>query len=342
MTRSKEEWTLTGTREVMGTPHYMAPEQIEHPQEVDHRADIYSLGVVIYEMLTGELPIGRFELPSRKIDVDVRFDDIVLRTLENQPSRRYQHVTEVQTDVEKIATSNSNQIPFPNLRSAVQRLPLPSLSKTCAYGMIGGAIIDFAVAMFYIWVFIIRFMIEGEYELSRQLRWHEIAQWGNSDALLFGLFHGVIGFILWRSGWYVLKKGAVIWSIIPIILSVIPMHFGAIIAIPTLIIGSIQKYILTRHGTWENALKFNNSKVNASGPNSIDALSSPTLWTRFLNSVAIPSIAFWRKMARGLLLVSIWSICFVGLSLGAYALFGYAFTSHRRFLSESCPPENVG
>lgn len=61
-----EQAHLTGTWQVMGTPHYMAPEQVERPTEVDHRADIYSLGVVFYEMLTGELPLGRFPLPSSK------------------------------------------------------------------------------------------------------------------------------------------------------------------------------------------------------------------------------------------------------------------------------------
>jgi serine/threonine protein kinase len=54
-----EDFRLTRAREVMGTPHYMAPEQVEKPQTVDHRADIYSLGVVFYEMLTGELPLGK-------------------------------------------------------------------------------------------------------------------------------------------------------------------------------------------------------------------------------------------------------------------------------------------
>jgi serine/threonine protein kinase len=93
---------LTGAKDVMGTPHYMAPEQIERPQEVDHRADIYSLGVVFYEMLTGELPLGRFASPSRKADLDVRLDQVVLRTLEKEPDRRYQQASQVKTDVEAI------------------------------------------------------------------------------------------------------------------------------------------------------------------------------------------------------------------------------------------------
>jgi TM2 domain-containing membrane protein YozV/predicted Ser/Thr protein kinase len=94
--------SLTGAKDVVGTPHYMAPEQIEKPQEVDHRADIYSLGVVFYEMLTGELPLGKFEAPSKKVHVDVRLDEVVLHTLEKEPSRRYQHVSQVKTDVETI------------------------------------------------------------------------------------------------------------------------------------------------------------------------------------------------------------------------------------------------
>ncbi len=86
----------------MGTLNYMAPEQMERPTEVDHRADIYSLGVVFYEMLTGELPIGRFAPPSKKVHVDVKLDEVVLRTLEKEPERRYQQASEVKTDVETI------------------------------------------------------------------------------------------------------------------------------------------------------------------------------------------------------------------------------------------------
>ena len=89
--------------QVVGTPHYMAPEQVEKPQTVDHRADIYSLGVVFYEMLTGELPLGKFAPPSRKVEVDVRLDEVVLHALEKEPSRRYQQASQVKTDVETIA-----------------------------------------------------------------------------------------------------------------------------------------------------------------------------------------------------------------------------------------------
>ena len=92
--------------QVLGTPNYMAPEQVEHPQAVDHRADIYSLGVVFYEMLTGELPLGKFQPPSsrmRGLQVDVRLDEVVLHALEKEPELRYQQASQVKTAVETLA-----------------------------------------------------------------------------------------------------------------------------------------------------------------------------------------------------------------------------------------------
>src|SRR5437870_1167278 len=100
---------LTQSREVMGTPHYMAPEQVEKPQSVDHRADIYSLGVVFYEMLTGELPLGRFAAPSQKVQVDVRLDEVVLRALEKAPERRYQQASQVKSDGESVALTSGKE-----------------------------------------------------------------------------------------------------------------------------------------------------------------------------------------------------------------------------------------
>jgi tRNA A-37 threonylcarbamoyl transferase component Bud32 len=101
--RSGAPFTLTGSQQVMGTLDYMAPEQRTTPQEVDHRADIYALGVVFYEMLTGELPLGRFAPPSEKAAVDKRLDEVVFRALEREPARRYQRISEVRTAVESVA-----------------------------------------------------------------------------------------------------------------------------------------------------------------------------------------------------------------------------------------------
>ncbi|MBI5388284.1 MAG: protein kinase [Verrucomicrobia bacterium] len=105
---------LTEAGKVMGTPQYMAPEQVERPQEVDHRADIYSLGVVFYQMLTGELPGQRIEPPSKKVQVDVRLDEVVLHALEKEPARRYQHASEVKSDVETIAQTTPTSASTPS------------------------------------------------------------------------------------------------------------------------------------------------------------------------------------------------------------------------------------
>lgn len=96
------EVTLTQTHQVMGTMHYMSPEQMQGSASIDHRADIYSLGVVLYEMLTGELPIGRFEPPSKKVHVDVRLDEVVLRSLERKPELRFQHASELKMELDTI------------------------------------------------------------------------------------------------------------------------------------------------------------------------------------------------------------------------------------------------
>ncbi len=100
----KTSTILTDAGKIMGTPQYMAPEQVEHPAEVDHRADIYALGVVFYQMLTGELPARKIEPPSAKVHIDVRLDEIVLRALEKKPELRYQQASVLKTEVETIAT----------------------------------------------------------------------------------------------------------------------------------------------------------------------------------------------------------------------------------------------
>jgi hypothetical protein len=104
----RPEFTLTMTGSALGSAAYIAPEQIENPRDVDHRADLYSLGVVLYEMLTGGLPLGRFPAPSERSASDPRLDEVVFKALEKERERRFQSAAEVKAGV---ATAFDRPVP---------------------------------------------------------------------------------------------------------------------------------------------------------------------------------------------------------------------------------------
>ena len=116
----------------VGTPGYSAPEQKTDPARVDSRADIYSLGVVFYEMLTGELPGKPIEPPSCKVHIDVRLDEVVLRALEKNPELRYQQASEVKTMVETIALTAT----MPGVEPKAAPASAFALSPTTTFGRI--------------------------------------------------------------------------------------------------------------------------------------------------------------------------------------------------------------
>ena len=101
---------LTQTGSSMGTPMYMAPEQWQDSVATDHRADIYSLGVVFYELLTGERPHGVFEPPSRSVKIDVRLDEVVLKSMARDVERRYQRADEVSAGISAATTNDPVQV----------------------------------------------------------------------------------------------------------------------------------------------------------------------------------------------------------------------------------------
>jgi len=95
--------SLSQSNVVMGTPDYLAPEALVG--DADHRADLYSVGVMLYEMLTGEPPRGRWVLPSQRVPVDARLDQVVVKALEGELTQRYQQAGEIKADIEVIRTT---------------------------------------------------------------------------------------------------------------------------------------------------------------------------------------------------------------------------------------------
>jgi tetratricopeptide (TPR) repeat protein len=132
--------TENATQTTVGTPGYSAPEQKTDPQHVDSRADIYSLGVVFYELLTGELPGKSIEPPSKKVEIDVRLDEIVLRALEKEPALRYQQASHVRTDVESLSEPPPRTSPDQLKKITMNTQTRKSLWPKLAIGIVAGCL----------------------------------------------------------------------------------------------------------------------------------------------------------------------------------------------------------
>jgi hypothetical protein len=129
--------TLTRTNVAMGTFHYLAPEQRKDARAVDHRADIWALGVIFYEMLTGELPLGSFVPPSTlgPAGCDRRVDAIVNRALAPDPDARYATVAELARDVRAlVAPRRISRL----LLAGAAAIALAGGSTALAFGLSGG------------------------------------------------------------------------------------------------------------------------------------------------------------------------------------------------------------
>jgi serine/threonine protein kinase len=115
--------TVTGT--IMGTPEYMSPEQ-KRGMNVDHRADIYSMGVMLYEMICKEPPQGSFEPPSQRAGCDAGIDQIVLKAMNRTPENRYQSTVEMKADLDAAWQRQASGTPLPGLS---RQTPVPQRMK---------------------------------------------------------------------------------------------------------------------------------------------------------------------------------------------------------------------
>lgn len=151
---SKELGTLSTNQVSLGSLHYMAPEQAIDMRQTDHRADIYSLGVLFYEMLTGRVPIGRYSLPSAiNSEVPSEVDPIILRCLETNPGDRFSSVSQLLARVERL----DNQLRLGLVseirdlqRSTSKIFTKPSRSSPLKWGLTAGALLVAAGASGYL------------------------------------------------------------------------------------------------------------------------------------------------------------------------------------------------
>jgi|GEM_PF-4785030 len=101
---------LTRTLSSMGTPQYMAPEQLAGSTGIDHRADIYAVGVLLYEILTGKVPVGHFSAPSEdNTALNSRVDQVIFKALKREPEERFQKAEDLKNRLSEALQPRRNR-----------------------------------------------------------------------------------------------------------------------------------------------------------------------------------------------------------------------------------------
>jgi serine/threonine protein kinase len=157
------EGRLTAVGQILGTPRYMAPEQRDQPRWVDERADVYALGLILHEMLTGELPGPGVRPPSATLK-DYRLDAVVAKAVRSNLKDRFQRVEELIKAVEQIRDRPSAE--------ALKE------DRGCLFAMAGYSfLLSWLVYLHgydvssYLWVTVAFFLVMGHSWYSRSLFW---------------------------------------------------------------------------------------------------------------------------------------------------------------------------
>jgi serine/threonine-protein kinase len=156
---------ITATGLPLGTPAYMSPEQATGAIDVDHRADLYGLGCILYEMLTGQPPFGGRSVmevirqhmesvvptvSSRRPDSPPQLDKLVIKLLAKKPADRYQRAGDVVADLEGVLVRESvdGSVPQPGVGGGTAAAA-PPRRRTGLWAAVGGGAL--LLALLVLW-----------------------------------------------------------------------------------------------------------------------------------------------------------------------------------------------
>jgi serine/threonine-protein kinase len=148
LAKFRDATDLSSAGKIMGTVDYMSPEQAQG-KELDNRSDIFSMGVILYEMLTGTLPFVREDITTLMFaiihqdytsmsdiveDIPLEFNRVVQKCLEKDPQRRYQEISAMVDDLKeysvRIAATGVAQTTFPAKKLTIAVLPFENLGPS--------------------------------------------------------------------------------------------------------------------------------------------------------------------------------------------------------------------